>query len=96
MARDAAVLLAAVVLLALALASSAAREGQEKEGTPAVERLPLPLDEEKMRSCGDPRWQRWYAGLVRRMEEGQLPRRYLINPHVHTGLSDRLVSSTCP
>ena len=91
--------LAAASLLVLCLsprgAAAAERLLQEEaqERSPAVQRLPLPLDREAMRSCGDSRWRKWYAGLVRQMQEGELPPRYLVNTHFHTGLSDRLVSS---
>jgi hypothetical protein len=79
--------LAAALFLAHALAR-AAGPGEQQHYLP-----PVPLDEEKMRTCGDPRWRAWYAELSWRIREGRLPPRYLINPHGHTGLSDRLVSA---
>ena len=79
-------LLAAALLLAHGV-SRAAGAGEQQHYLP-----PVPLDEEKMRTCGDPRWRAWYAELSWRMREGRTQPRYLINSHSHTGLSDRLVS----
>lgn len=52
---------------------------------------PHMLEEEKIRSCGDPEWRAWYAHLVQQMREGTRQPNYLVNGHFHTGLSDRLV-----